>query len=377
MAALPTAFAPAERASEEIVQSQSQFFLSLSPFFKIIDTVPDIVIVLNKERQIVFCNWSLPLFVGKETKEILYGKRPGEVLGCEHAFESDGGCGTTEFCSTCGAAKAILASQRGHSQVQECRIIRKDTGDSLDLRVWTSHLRIEDQEFTIFCIVDISNEKRREALERIFFHDVLNVAGGIQGLTSMFSEVGPAQREEFMQDIYRLSRTLVEEIRAQRDLIAAENDELPVNPASLNTLDILKEVQKAYRHHEVSRDREILIDPATANVEFVSDRSILLRVIGNMLKNALEATKRKQSVTIGCSVVDGTIQFHVHNPEAIPREVQLQIFQRSYSTKGVGRGLGTYSVKLLSERYLKGRVDFSSSLSDGTVFRAKYPMSLV
>jgi sensor histidine kinase regulating citrate/malate metabolism len=56
--------------------------------------------------------------------------------------------------------------------------------------------------------------------------------------------------------------------------------------------------------------------------------------------------------------------------------VQLQIFQRSFSTKGEnGRGIGAYSVKLFGEGYLKGKVAFSSSDPEGTVFSLSLPDS--
>ena len=61
--------------------------------------------------------------------------------------------------------------------------------------------------------------------------------------------------------------------------------------------------------------------------------------------------------------------FSVHNQNAMPRNVQVQLFQRSFSTKeGNGRGLGTYSVKLLTEQYLHGEVAFTSSEDNGTTF---------
>ena len=69
------------------------------------------------------------------------------------------------------------------------------------------------------------------------------------------------------------------------------------------------------------------------------------------------------------------MEFQVHDPQAMPLEVQRQIFQRSFSTKGAGRGLGTYSIRLLTERYLNGKVSCSSD-SGGTVFRAEYPYSI-
>ena len=43
---------------------------------------------------------------------------------------------------------------------------------------------------------------------------------------------------------------------------------------------------------------------------------------------------------------------------------------------GQGRGLGTYSIKLLTERYLKGKVDFTSDATAGTTFRVWYPAAL-
>ena len=52
----------------------------------------------------------------------------------------------------------------------------------------------------------------------------------------------------------------------------------------------------------------------------------------------------------------------------------MKIFQRSFSTKGEGRGLGTYSMKLLTERYLGGRVSFTTSADEGTIFKVALPI---
>jgi signal transduction histidine kinase len=58
------------------------------------------------------------------------------------------------------------------------------------------------------------------------------------------------------------------------------------------------------------------------------------------------------------------------------QDVQLQIFKRSYSTKGSGRGLGTYSIKLLGEKFLKGKVWFESEIEKGTTFYFEIPLTL-
>ena len=57
----------------------------------------------------------------------------------------------------------------------------------------------------------------------------------------------------------------------------------------------------------------------------------------------------------------------------IPDEYQQRIFQRDFSTKGTGRGLGTYSMQLLS-RLLSGDVDFISETGNGTRFTLTLPI---
>ena len=107
-----------------------------------------------------------------------------------------------------------------------------------------------------------------------------------------------------------------------------------------------------------------------------SDHTLLLRVLGNMLKNALEASAPGEIVTLGTECAEDQVVFWVRNPAFMPREVQLQVFKRSFSTKGPGRGIGTYSIRLLVTRFLQGSVDFESSQEHGTTFRARLPKEL-
>jgi len=106
----------------------------------------------------------------------------------------------------------------------------------------------------------------------------------------------------------------------------------------------------------------------------MSDEALVKRVVGNMLKNAIEATPMGGTITMKCYQGADEACFEVHNPSVMPREVQLQMFQRSFSTKGTGRGLGTYSMKLLTEKFLKGSIGFKSEEGFGTSFTAKYKL---
>ena len=370
-----TMFASPELDSDMDIKRMFRQIMETPVISVLLDSVPSGIIVLNPERQIVFANQSVLNFAGLKEMSPILGMRPGQALRCMHADAEPAGCGTTEFCRTCGAVRAILASQDGKSDVQECRMLRQPDGEALDLRVWTTPFQTGNIRLTIFALMDISDEKRRKALERIFFHDILNTASGIKGFAELLKEADPNEAKQDQEIIFSLSRMIVDEINSQRTLTAAENNELTITPVSVHSLDLLKEIVDLYKHHDVAMDRNIQIDLKAQDVELKTDRVLLQRVVGNMTKNALEACKPGETVTVGCVAQEKQVEFRVHNPNEMPREVQLQIFQRSFSTKGAGRGLGTYSIKLLSERYLKGSVSFTSG-PDGTVFRGCYPSSI-
>jgi sensor histidine kinase regulating citrate/malate metabolism len=93
-----------------------------------------------------------------------------------------------------------------------------------------------------------------------------------------------------------------------------------------------------------------------------------------MVLNALESTQDGDAVRVALTLDSGSACVKVINPGEMPRKIQLQVFQRSFSTKGVsGRGLGTYSMKLLGERYLGGTVDFQCDNGE-TIFSIKLPL---
>ncbi|MEZ4601538.1 MAG: HAMP domain-containing sensor histidine kinase [Syntrophotaleaceae bacterium] len=370
-----TFFAPADRVPFETLRQQIEFFADASLTRKLLDAVPSLLMILNRHRQIVYANQTLVDLIASGDKNLVHGLRPGEALNCLHAAAAPGGCGTAEACSTCGAVLAVLGGLQGRQEVRECRVTRMVNGqqECLDLQVWATPLIHSGETFTVLAISDISHQKRRRVLERLFFHDILNVVGSIRG----FAELLQSYRSEDREAIYGLIKVAAEqtidEIETQRILSAAENNELQLRPEPIRIDQFLHQTVEIYRRHPIAEGRIVSIIRPTPELTLFSDRTLLGRVLGNMLKNALEACCPGETVTTGYRVVDGRLEFRVNNPGVIPPEVQLQIFQRSFSTKGEGRGLGTYSLRLLSSR-LGGEVSFISRAEEGTTFLASYPL---
>lgn len=387
---LPTAFAPAERADAVTLAADARFFAEQPLLRQILAAVPEMFIVLNEQRQIVFANSALyrllssageaggepAVEAGDEIGEedSLIGLRPGEALDCQHAFDTPGGCGTTEFCRSCGALRAIINSLGGNDTVQDCRILRQD-GSSLDLRVWATPLHVEGRTFSLFTVQDISHEKRRTVLERLFFHDILNTVTAIAGFSTLLNDASPNEIDGLREAISQLSGQLVEEVQAQQLIVAAEEGELALEPSPLNSRALLQEAVELARGHQSAAGRTLRVALTAQSVWFVSDKTLVRRVLMNLVRNALEACAPGDTVTLSSRSAPGHVELSVHNPGAMPRAVQMQLFQRSFSTKGRGRGLGLYSIRLFGERYLGGQVWFTSS-PEGITFTVSLPLSL-
>lgn len=367
-----------ERADEsEVLRCRNM--LHTSPLVtSLLQTIPTPFVVLNQFQQIVTCNQAFLELIGSDDEEDLLGHRSGEALGCIHAMNGENGCGTTPFCGYCGSPEAILQAEMSKLISRECRINSKanDAFVARDLKATTKSFEIDGIKFTLMIMENIEDEKRRKALERIFFHDVLNSASNVSNIIELLDQCSASDGEfDEIKELLRVaSNRMISEIEYQRMLSNAENNDLVLHPSSLSSLGLLKSVVGSFRGHEKHSEVSVVIDKDTEDIAFKSDDTVLSRIISNLLVNAIEACEKGSTITLGCKMHAGELMFYVNNPGVIPLNTQMQLFKRSFSTKGGNRGLGTYSVRLLTERYLHGHVTFASSEEDGTSFYVFLPL---
>ena len=371
-----TDFAPSERKTPAEIEADAVRLLQDETVEMVLHAMPNVFLVLNPQRQIILANRILAKVVGVDQVEVLYGKRPGEVLGCIHAADHAGGCGASKHCSACGAVHAILNALDGSTCEEECRIEQKQTGKIFELRVFATPFTFDSGQYVFFAINDIEAEKRRKALERIFFHDVMNTIHVLVNIAEVLPKATGAQRDEIIPLLKPTANQLLEEVQAYKALLSAEHNELIPQCSICNPAENLLETVGGYR--EAAQERGITIATFCPSMEVLlyTDPLLLKRILGNLLKNAIEASGAGDTLGVGYVLLpENRLRFFVQNPSIMPLSTQYQIFQRSFSTKGNGRGLGTYSVKLLAERFLGGQVSFLSSQDNGgTSFFVDLPL---
>lgn len=368
---MKTRYAPAERATREEVLLSKFKLENFQLINEIFCSLSYILCILNDQRQIVFVNDVMMNSLGVDHVDQILGKRFGEAFECIYAQNDTGGCGTSDHCRYCGAVNSVLQSKKSNEKsVKECRIRRIVDGNefSLELEVTSSPFVFEDEHFTIFSLIDITDKKRRGLMERIFFHDILNTTGSLSNIFELLEMVTEDEKEELLNIASSLSQQIIEEITTQRLLLQAENASLVINNQRINSLEFLKIIEKDIKYHEVASGKTIEIDENTESLFFTSDPVILRKIINNMVKNALEASNQGEVIFLEAKRIDDKIRFLVHNKAFMSHEVEMQVFMRSFSTKGIQRGLGTYSMKIFGEQYLRGKVNFVTDQEKGTTF---------
>lgn len=343
---------------------------------EILEAFPELVVILNENRQIVKCNNTALKALNATTEQEVIGQRFGEAISCQHKNEMPGGCGTAKSCRECGAAKSIkITTETRTACDDECRIVALENGNekNYNFHVYSKPLTIEGKYYTIFAIKDISHAKRKEALERIFFHDILNTSSTIQSIANLLPQLeNEDDKKELTNTLIVSSNQLIHELNSQRELSDAENGNLTLTLSIVSANEIVNTICDFYKNHQVAKNKTLICSPLENDFHFTTDSAILIRSLGNLLKNAFEGSELGDTIKLWVKQTQSEIIFSVNNKAYIPENIQLQIFQRSFSTKsGKGRGLGTYSVKLLVEQYLKGKVDFTSTIGTGTTFNIR------
>ena len=80
-----------ERIPQVVMEEQSEVFVENKLLINLVDSISQMLVIMNAERQIIYANKPYLDFCGISDIKSVIGKRPGEVLNCKHAFMTEMG----------------------------------------------------------------------------------------------------------------------------------------------------------------------------------------------------------------------------------------------------------------------------------------------
>ena len=197
----------------------------------------------------------------------------------------------------------------------------------------------------------------------------------IQYLKHAFQS-NPDNIEPLMQ---RVSNTLIEQIDNLAHIAnefsnfakmpRANNEEFVVNDLVESVHDLFKEVKDA----EVS----LILPPK--NYTVFADRKQLMRVLNNLIKNAVEAIPEEKDGAIEVSLYEQDAMAIIKvsdNGVGIPEEMKKKVFVPNFTTKNSGTGLGLAISKNIIES-VNGKIYYETEPNKGTDFFVELPIESI
>ena len=371
-----TYFASADRSSQRTISREHKAMMNSMQVNKIMKDVPNLGVILDKNRQIVYANEAITSLLGLSNMDKTIGMRPGELVSCVYSDVTSGGCGTSKACQDCGAVNTILKCLKSKKHEEGTCTINSFLGGQLvpfNFKISCSPFQAKDGDFFVIAnLAEIKGdeEKRKELVEKTKKSATASKEQ-LSALNEFIDKVDDSGQFEALLDTIKGNEETIE----FRRLISAENGTLKMQPDRHSAFVMLENAVRSVRERPYSKNREITLAPPFPSVYVITDAVIFEQILRTMLRNALEAEPDGGVVYIGYEQTEKWVTFYVFNKTPIPQELQERVFEKGFTTKVSRRGLGTYSLQVLGERYLQGNVGFKSS-NDGTHFYMTLPVSI-
>lgn len=231
--------------------------------------------------------------------------------------------------------------------------------------------------------IDVSRRKAlsilKEDVTRIVRHDLKSPLSGIIGIPRIIRQaenITPRQAE-MLQAVEDAGVMMLALINHSLELYKLETGTYEFRFEEFNLLDLLREV---VRNTQMGRERPVpviltldgqaLDDQRSALLH--AERPLIYTMLGNLIKNAVEASEDKPvSVDIG---MDRDCRISISNAGPVPLSMQTKFFEK-YATEGKrgGTGLGTYSARLVAEKH-GGSIAMCSAPDTGTTVTVRIPL---
>ena len=168
------------------------------------------------------------------------------------------------------------------------------------------------------------------------------------------------------------SKTLIQQIDVLSSIATAFSSfaELPVQKNE--KIDLISTTKLCL---EIFNDRNVVFKSDLNKLEILFDRTNLIRIINNLVKNSIQATNdvSEPKILVQVKKINKSALIEIiDNGSGIPNELKEKIFEPNFTTKTKGMGLGLSIIKNLITNY-KGTISFKSKKGE-TVFTIKLPV---
>jgi PAS domain S-box len=224
-------------------------------------------------------------------------------------------------------------------------------------------------------------EKFREGIESVLRHDLRSPLASMSYIPQMLLGADNLNEQQrwSVEEMQKYVRKMLRMVDAYLKLSNIEKERFQLEARELDLVALLEDVEQEQRSLlQAGRKRVALLKdgvplPAGESVLVQGEAVLCQTMLGNLLKNALEAAPDETTVEIDLRERPDRVEIAVRNLGAVPESIRGRFFQK-YVTAGKSRGtgLGAYSARLIAEAH-GGTIALDTAQPGATTVRVTLP----
>lgn len=254
------------------------------------------------------------------------------------------------------------------------KIETDDSSREVSLLIDAYNGMVDKLEESALLLAQSEREQAWREMAKQVAHEIKNPLTPMRLTVQSFERKFDANDPEVKQKLKDYSDTLIQQIDTMSSVASAFSNFASMPAQQNETLNVVSVVELAI---EIFNEDFITFEADETEIITIIDRTQLIRIITNLVKNAIQAIPEEQldkQVKVRVKKDNHAVFIQViDNGKGIEGQNIPRIFEPKFTTKSSGMGLGLGIIKNIIENY-KGTITFESEVEKGTIFTVTLPL---
>jgi signal transduction histidine kinase len=254
------------------------------------------------------------------------------------------------------------------------KIVLEANSKEINLLIKSYNGMVDELEQSAIKLAQSEREEAWREMAKQVAHEIKNPLTPMRLTVQSFQRKFDPNDPNLRQKLDDYSNTLIQQIDTMSAVASAFSNFASMPAQQNETLNAVMVVDLAL---DIFNEEFIEFKSDATEIIIKMDRTQLIRIITNLVKNAIQAIPEEQaekSIVVFVKKTKNEVLIIVKdNGIGIEPEYKERIFEPKFTTKTSGMGLGLGIIKNIIENY-KGTITFESEFKKGTTFTVSLPM---
>ena len=252
------------------------------------------------------------------------------------------------------------------------KIILNAASSEIEVLVDAYNNMIDQLEESAARLAKSEREQAWREMAKQVAHEIKNPLTPMRLTVQSFERKFDPKDENIKEKLAEYSQTLIQQIDVMSSIASAFSDFAKMPTQKKEKIEVISVVKLAL---DIFNEKSVKYLTKEEELYAFLDKTQLIRIVTNLVNNALQATESEENPDIIVEVLSEKNNIRItvsDNGKGIADEVKDLIFEPKFTTKSSGMGLGLPMIKNIIEAY-DGAISFTSNEGIGTVFTVVLP----